>query len=42
MDRYLKAGMNRKEAMKKVAGDRGMKKREVYQALLDQNDREDG
>ena len=42
MDRYLKAGMNRKEAMKKVARDRGMKKREVYQALLDQNDREDG
>ena len=36
MNHYLKDGISRKEAMKKVAADRGMKKREVYQALLDQ------
>lgn len=31
---YEKQGMERKEAMKKVAADRGISKREVYQALL--------
>ena len=31
--RYEAAGMDRKEAMKAVAKDRGIGKREVYQAL---------
>lgn len=31
---YEEQGMERKEAMKKVAADRGISKREVYQALL--------
>ncbi len=35
MMKYEEQGMNRKEAMKAVAKDRGMKKREVYQALLE-------
>jgi len=35
MDFYEKQGMERKEAMKQVAKDRGMAKREVYKALLD-------
>jgi len=34
MDHYLAAGMERKEAMKCVAKDRGISKRDVYQALL--------
>lgn len=34
MQKYLDEGMDRKEAMKKVAGDRGISKRDVYQALL--------
>ena len=34
MERYLSAGMDKKEAMKQVAKDRGIPKREVYQALL--------
>ena len=34
MERYLAQGMDRKEAMKKVAADRGMSKRDVYNALL--------
>ncbi len=36
MDRYLSAGMDRKEAMKRVAKDRGIQKREVYQMLLNE------
>jgi len=36
MQHYLDAGIDKKEAMKKVAKDRGVSKREVYQALLDQ------
>ena len=35
MDRYLSQGIDRKEAMKLVAKDRGVGKREIYQALLD-------
>ena len=31
---YEEQGLERKEAMKRVAGDRGISKREVYQALL--------
>ena len=34
MDIYVNQGIDRKEAMKLVARDRGMKKREVYRALL--------
>jgi len=34
MQRYLDQGMDRKEAMKAVATDRGISKREVYQQLL--------
>ena len=34
MDYYLNQGIDKKEAMKLVAKDRGMAKREVYQALL--------
>lgn len=34
MERYLKQGMDKKEAMKQVAKDRGVSKRDIYQALL--------
>lgn len=34
MDYYLSQGVDKKEAMKKVAKDRAVSKREVYQALL--------
>ena len=34
MDHYLSKGMDKKEAMKQVAKDRGVGKREIYQALL--------
>ena len=34
MDQYLAKGMDRKEAMKQVAKDRGVSKRDIYQALL--------
>ena len=34
MEKYLSEGMDRKEAMKQVAKDRGVGKREVYRALL--------
>lgn len=33
---YMDQGMNKKEAMKAVAADRGVGKREIYQALLDE------
>lgn len=36
MQHYLDAGVDKKEAMKKVAKDRGISKRDVYQALLDE------
>lgn len=35
MDIYLQQGMDKKEAMKRVAKDRGVSKRDVYQALLE-------
>ena len=34
MEIYESKGMSRKEAMKEVAKDRGVSKREIYQALL--------
>ena len=34
MEYYMKQGCDKKEAMKKVAKDRGIGKREVYQMLL--------
>ncbi len=34
---YLAQGMDRKEAMKQVAADRGVQKREIYQQLLKEN-----
>lgn len=34
---YLDQGMNKKEAMKQVAKDRGVSKRDIYQALLDRD-----
>ena len=35
MEVYEKQGIGRKEAMKLVAKDRGVSKRDVYQALLE-------
>ena len=35
LKRYEEAGMERKEAMKAVAKDRGVSKREIYQYMLD-------
>lgn len=35
MDIYLSQGMDRKDAMKRVAADRGVSKREIYQSLID-------
>lgn len=35
MDLYIGKGMDKKEAMKAVAKDRGVSKRDIYQALLD-------
>ena len=34
MQRYLDEGVDKKEAMKRVAKDRGVGKRDIYQALL--------
>ena len=34
MQHYESQGINRKEAMKLVAKDRGVSKRDIYQALL--------
>ncbi|MCI6676385.1 MAG: 16S rRNA (cytidine(1402)-2'-O)-methyltransferase [Clostridiales bacterium] len=39
MEYYLKQGMDKKTAMKAVAKDRNMQKRDVYQALLEANDK---
>ncbi|MCI8561625.1 MAG: 16S rRNA (cytidine(1402)-2'-O)-methyltransferase [Dorea sp.] len=36
MEQYLKKGLSKKEAMKRVAKDRGVGKRDVYQMLLEQ------
>ncbi len=38
MQRYLSQGIDRKEAMKKVAADRGVSKREIYEQLLTDKD----
>lgn len=38
MKLYLDQGMNKKEAMKSVAKDRGMSKRDIYQLLLHEED----
>ncbi len=35
MERYLSTGMDKKSAMKQVAQDRGVSKRDIYQALLE-------
>lgn len=35
MERYLSAGMSKKDAMKAVAADRGVSKREIYALLLE-------
>ena len=35
MEHYLSQGRDKKEAMKLVAKDRGVSKREVYQQLLE-------
>ena len=40
MELYLKEGADKKSAMKSVAKDRGISKREVYQALLETEDAE--
>lgn len=34
MDLYLERGLDRKDAMKQVAKDRGISKRDVYQVLV--------
>ena len=34
MDIYLKQGLEKKEAMKAVAKDRGVSKRDIYDALI--------
>ena len=38
MDHYLNQGMTKKDAMKAVAKDRGMAKRDIYKALLDEEE----
>ena len=37
MQHYLYEGMDRKDAMKQVAKDRGVPKREIYQQLLNKD-----
>ena len=34
MEMYVAQGLSRKEAMKKVAADRGVSKRDIYKELL--------
>ncbi len=41
MEIYLQQGMDRKEAMKAVAKDRGLGKRDIYKALLEAGEAED-
>ena len=36
MDHYMNQGMNKKEAMKAVADDRGVPKRDIYAMLLNE------
>jgi len=38
MEFYLEKGMDKKEAMKQVAKDRGVGKRDIYQALLEEEE----
>ncbi len=38
MERYLSEGMDKKTAMKQVARDRGVRKRDIYQKLLSHNE----
>ncbi|MCD7825547.1 MAG: 16S rRNA (cytidine(1402)-2'-O)-methyltransferase [Clostridiaceae bacterium] len=38
MQQYLDKGMEKKEAMKQVANDRGVSKRDIYQALLEEKE----
>ncbi len=40
MERYMSGGATKKEAMKLVADDRGVSKRDIYQALLEHSDTE--
>ncbi len=42
MAHYEQQGMGRKEAMKLVAKDRGISKREVYGQLLEHTDKKSG
>ena len=35
MERYLSRGIDKKEAMKSVAKDRGVPKRDIYNSLLE-------
>ena len=42
MRQYLERGLSRKEAMKAVAKERGMAKRDVYRLLLEEDDEDDG
>ncbi len=41
MEQYLSGGMDRKDAMKAVAKDRGMSKRDVYRMLLEEGGSDD-
>jgi 16S rRNA (cytidine1402-2'-O)-methyltransferase len=38
MERYLSEGVDKKTAMKQVAKDRGVSKRDIYQELLSNNE----
>ncbi len=38
MEIYLRQGIERKEAMKMIAKDRGVGKREIYQILINKED----
>lgn len=38
MEIYLRQGIERKEAMKMIAKDRGVGKREIYQILVNKED----
>ena len=37
---YMNQGLNKKEAMKAVAKDRGMSKRQIYQMLIEDNSKD--
>ena len=42
LQQYLEQGMDKKSAMKRMAEDRGVSRREIYQGLLAEESREDG